>query len=148
MSVSKFFFALVVLNFGLWTLFTYATLSPFRGDYSSEGSLVLSSGQSKDVKITTSVNDDDVYEVINIEGFYIEFYRKIYTRQGKDYRFFNMSDGAGQIKEHLYGDDRLIFNYLYSVRKGSRLTVKNILNADFGACFYIIELKKVRCITR
>jgi hypothetical protein len=148
MNVTRLFFALAVLNLGVWALFTYAPLSPFRGDYSSEGSLVLSNGLSKDIKITTSVNDDEVYEVINVEGFYMEFYRKIYTRQGKDYRFFNMSDGADLIKEHLYGDDRLVFNYLYSVRKGSHLTVKNILDDDFGACFYIIELKKVRCITR
>lgn len=148
MKITKFFFALVALNFGLWALFTFVPLSHFIGDYSSEGSLVLSDGVSKHIKITTFVNDDDVYEVINVEGFYIDFYRKIYARQGKDYRLYNMSDRSDQTKEHLYGDGRLVFNYLYNVRKGSRLTVKNILDEDFGACFYIIELNKVRCITR
>ena len=108
----------------------------------------MANGLSKDIKISTSVNDEDVYEVINVEGFYMDFYRKIYSRLGKDYRFFNISDSTDQAKDHLYADDRLVFNYLYSVRKGSRLTVKNILDADFGTCFYIIELKKVRCISR
>ncbi|CAI8813537.1 hypothetical protein EMIT0P265_270004 [Pseudomonas zeae] len=148
MSIKKLFFALVAFNLVLWALFTFASLSAFRGDHTVEGTLMLADGLLKNIKITTSVSDDEVYEVISVEGFYMEFYRKIYSRLWKDYRFYNISEGVDQIKDRLYGDDRLVFNYLYSVRKGTRLTVNNIVDADFGACFYINELKKVRCMNR
>lgn len=148
MTVKKTMVAMAALNFLLWVLFTLNSLSPFRGYYNSEGTLILANGQEKNIKITTSVDDDESYEVLNIEGFYMEFYRQIYSRLWKDYRFYNMSEGLDQMKDHLEGDNRLIFNYLYTVRKGTRLTAKNVFDRDVGACFYIVELNKIRCLNR
>lgn len=139
---SLFFF----LNVALWGGFTVINFAPFRGDYYSQGVLLLPDGNVKSMKVSTAVDNDEVYEVVNLEGHYLEFHRNIYSRFWKSYRVYNVSGGPDQSKTQLYGDDRLVFNYLYSSRKGTRLTVHNVTDSGAGSCFYIVELRKLRCM--
>ena len=148
MKTKELFFFIAALNLTLWGMYSFATISHFTGDYTSEGILVLANGASKNIKTTTTVNENDVFEIMNIDGLHMEFYRKIFARLFNNYRMLNSTEDTIKAEEDLYGDDRLVFNYLYSARRDSSITVKKIFTAEFGSCFYITELKKLRCISQ
>jgi hypothetical protein len=122
---------------------------PLEGAYFTSGVLISSNGDVFDHAIRLQADEEYLYHYGQFAGQATQFVSRFTSGLLGSARF--LTEGVvnmGVNDKRLVLDREILFNYSYSAKASSKITMYR-LNVDAGSkCYYIRELALVRCLGR